>query len=87
MQPRPQAPPADDIISADMMEQTTGNPNSKVPQARNMGKMQKPAVPPSKAGGGDNREMITQIYRQLAAKQGAKAPQQPPQIVRGFKRK
>lgn len=76
-------PPADDIISADMMEQTTGNPNAKVPQARNMGKMQRPAVPTSKSGGGDNREMITQIYRELASKQGAKAPQQPPQAVRG----
>jgi hypothetical protein len=79
-------PPADDIISADMMEQTTGNPNTKVPQARNMGKMQKPAVPMSKpgAGGGatDNRAMITQIYRQLAAKQGGKPPGQSP-IVAG----
>jgi hypothetical protein len=73
-------PPADDIISADMMEKTTGDPNAKVPQARNMGKMQRPAVPMSKpgAGGGatDNRAMITQIYRQLAAKQGGQPPGQ-----------
>jgi hypothetical protein len=69
--------PMDDIISAAMMEQATGNPNAPVPGASRL-----PPTPPAAgvtpalrgAPSPTSQQMIAQIYRQIAAQQAGQAP-------------
>jgi hypothetical protein len=69
--------PMDDIISAAMMEQATGNPNAPVPGASRLPPTTPAAgVTPALRGAPSptSQQMIAQIYRQIAAQQAGQAP-------------
>jgi hypothetical protein len=57
----------DDLISAQMMQRAAGNPNAAVPRVGGKGK--NPRMPLPAGGGGNQQQMIADLYRQMAARQ------------------
>jgi len=57
----------DDLISAQMMQRATGDPNAAVPRAGGRGK--NPRMPLPASGGANQQQMIAELYRQMAARQ------------------
>jgi len=70
--------PIDDLISAQMMQSAVGNPNAPVPQGRQAGRQQRPAIPankqPSAKSGNDRQKMIQDIFRKKAGGNSARPP-------------
>ena len=66
----PGAPsPMDELISAQMMQRAAGDPNASVPRVGGKGKNPRMPMRGAPQGGGNQQQMIAELYRQMAARQ------------------